>query len=388
MATSIPILSRFAASLALLASAALLGACGGGGSAVEAPALASRPQAVACASHADRRATVLAADATIQINDVDILRFGFVDPVATDWLLYDPIDTLAGAQSANNAVFMLAEDFETSFDCITVQSATELVDRTGTQHAVRVAYSYRGTGYSALAYGRLPTSCGIGSAALVIPGSGQNQATSIVNRDASNVHRGILDALGAVSRSYALVKPNEDSLAWHNGKGMKLTGDMIWNYHVNRGGSYSVSYLVQSLAFVKWMKTCFDKTVVAGLSQGGAATLLNALQSKPTAAVVSAGHSLLFDQVEYAGHNQLLNVPGYASLAKSANLVAALTASPSKWLFSWGRLDSDIYKVEAETGFTASYIRPLANVKVSIHDGGHEFPVADVRAFVANSVSR
>lgn len=92
--------------------------------------------------------------------------------------------------------------------------------------------------------------------------------------------------------------------------------------------------------------------------------------------------------MEYAGHNQLLNVPGYASLAKSANLVAALAASPSAWLFSWGRIDSDIYKVEAETGFTASYIRPLANVDVSIHDGGHEFPVADVRAFVTNSVSR
>ena len=383
MATSMPTMSRFAA---VLASAALLGACGGGGG--EAPILASTPQDVACASHADRRAAILAADATIQINDVDILRFGFVDPVATDWLLHDPINTVAGVRSSNNAVFMLAEGFENSFDCITVQAATELTNRTNTRHAVRVAYRYRGTDFTALAYGRLPTSCGIGSAALVIPGSGQNQATSIVDRDASNVHRGILDALGSVTQTYALVKPNEDSLAWHDGKGMKLTGDMIWNYHINRGGSYSVSYMVQSLAFVKWMKTCFDKTVVAGVSQGGAATLLNALQSKPTAAVVSSGHSLLFDQIEYAGHNQLLNVPGYASLAKSVNLVAALAASPSSWLFSWGRLDSDIYKVEAETGFTASYIRPLANVDVSIHDGGHEFPVADVRAFVFRSLLR
>ena len=162
MATSMPTMSRFAA---VLASAALLGACGGGGVGAEAPILASTPQDVACASHADRRAAILAADATIQINDVDILRFGFVDPVATDWLLHDPINTVAGVRSSNNAVFMLAEGFETSFDCITVQSATELVDRTGTQHAVRVAYSYRGTGYSALAYGRLPTSSGSDTAA-------------------------------------------------------------------------------------------------------------------------------------------------------------------------------------------------------------------------------
>lgn len=378
-------MSRVESLLALVVSTTLLGACGGGG---EEAAAVMTSQAAACTSHADRRATILAADAALQFNDADILRYGFIDPVATDWLLQEPIRTVAGIRAANNAIFMLADGFENCYECITVQGATELSDRTNTQHAVRVDFSYRGAGYTALAYGRLPSSCGVGSAALVIPGSGLNQATSIINRDAANVHRGILDALGSTSRTYALVKPNEDALAWHDGNGGKLTGDMIWNYHVNRGGSYSVSYLAQSLAFVKWMKSCFDKTVVAGVSQGGAAAMINALQSKPTAAVVSAGHSLLFDQVEYAGHNQLLNVPGYASLAKSATLAKALGSSPTTWLFTWGRADSDVYKVEADTGFTASYIEPLPNVDVSIHDGAHEFPVEDVRTFVTRTMSR
>lgn len=369
----------------MVVSTTLLGACGGGG---EQAAAVVAPQGAACTGHTDRRAIVLAVDAPLQYNDADILRYGFTDPVTTDWLQQEPIRTVAGIRTTNNAIFMFADGFENSYECIEVQGATELSNRTNTQRAVRVDFSYRGTGYTALAYGRLPSSCGVGSAALVIPGSGLNQATSIINRDAANVHRGILDALGSISQTYTLVKPNEDSLAWHDGKGGKLTGDMIWNYHVNRGGSYSVSYLAQSLAFVKWMKTCFDKTVVAGVSQGGAATMINALQSKPTAAIVSAGHSLLFDQVEYAGHNQLLNVPGYASLAKSATLVTSLRNSPTAWLFTWGRADSDIYKVEADTGFTASYIEPLLNVDVSIHDGGHEFPLADIRAFVTRTVSR
>lgn len=369
----------------MVVSTTLLGACGGGG---EQAAAVVAPQGAACTVHTDRRAIVLAVDAPLQYNDADILRYGFTDPVTTDWLQQEPIQTVAGIRTANNAIFMFADGFENSYECIEVQGATELSNRTNTQRAVRVDFSYRGTGYTALAYGRLPSSCGVGSAALVIPGSGLNQATSIINRDAANVHRGILDALGSISQTYTLVKPNEDSLAWHDGKGGKLTGDMIWNYHVNRGGSYSVSYLAQSLAFVKWMKTCFDKTVVAGVSQGGAATMINALQSKPTAAVVAAGHSLLFDQVEYAGHNQLLNVPGYASLAKSATLVTSLRNSPTAWLFTWGRADSGIYKVEADTGFTASYIEPLLNVDVSIHDGGHEFPLEDIRAFVTRTVSR
>ena len=369
----------------MVVSTALLGACGGGG---EQAAAVVAPQEATCTVHTDRRAIVLAVDAPLQYNDADILRYGFTDPVTTDWLQQEPIQTVAGIRTANNAIFMFADGFENSYECIEVQGATELSNRTNTQRAVRVDFSYRGTGYTAFAYGRLPSSCGVGSAALVIPGSGLNQATSIINRDAANVHRGILDALGSISQTYTLVKPNEDSLAWHDGKGGKLTGDMIWNYHVNRGGSYSVSYLAQSLAFVKWMKTCFDKTVVAGVSQGGAATMINALQSKPTAAVVAAGHSLLFDQVEYAGHNQLLNVPGYASLAKSATLVTSLRNSPTAWLFTWGRADSDIYKVEADTGFTASYIEPLLNVDVSIHDGAHEFPLEDIRAFVTRTVFR
>ena len=70
---------------------------------------------------------------------------------------------------------------------------------------------------------------------------------------------------------YTFIKPNEDFLAWHDGNGKKLSGDFIWNWHLNREGSYSVSYLVQSLAFTKWMKGCFKKTLIAGLSQGGAA---------------------------------------------------------------------------------------------------------------------
>jgi len=254
--------------------------------------------------------------------------------------------------------------------------------------AVRVDFSYRGTPYSALAYGELPRSCGHGSGALVIPGSGDNQATAVVSRRTDNYHFGVMDALDPVGQTFVLVKPNEDALAWHDGRGSKLTGDMIWNYHVNRGGSYSVSYLVQSLAFVKWMKSCFAQTVVAGVSQGGGATLLNALQSSPNAAVVAAGHSLLFDQIEYAGHNQLLNVPGYAGLSKSATLLKALGDSPTRWLFAWGRADNDYYGVEAATGYTAGVIGPLPNVDISIHDGGHVFPVADMRNFLQATLDK
>lgn len=367
-----------------LAAAALAAACGGGGSTVDEAAAID-----VCAVDSSKLSAILADDVPAPIDDAQVLRLAFPDPVAGGWLLEKPIKSVSDIRAFNNSVFMLAEGFEHCYDCIVVESATQLANETASKHAVRVNFSYQGRKFQALALGRLPDSCGSTlTSALIIPGSGLNQSSAIVASDPANVHHGVLDALAEVPHIYTFVKPNEDALAWHNGGGAKLTGDMIWNYHINRGGSYSVSYLAQSLAFVKWMKGCFGKTVVAGVSQGGAATMLNALQSKPTLAIVSAGHSLLFDQVEWSGSNQLVNVPGYARLAKASHLVDSLRNSPSKWLFTWGRGDTDIYKIEADTRFTANYIEPLQNVDVSIHDGGHSFPVNEMRLFINKNLNQ
>jgi len=366
-----------------LAAAALVSACGGGAP-IDEPAAKN-----VCAVDPNLMSAILADDVSSQIDDAQLLRFAFPDPVAGGWLLEKPVKSVSDIRSFNNSIFMLAENFEYCYDCIVVQGAVQLSDATTSKQAVRVTFTYQGRKHYSLAYGQLPESCSSsGASALIIPGSGFNQSTAINDREPANYHYGILSALASVPHVYTFVKPNEDALAWHNGSGTKLTGDMIWNYHINRGGSYSVSYLTQSLAFVKWMKGCFGKTVLAGLSQGGGATMLNALQSKPTLAIVSSGHSLLFDQLEWSGSNQLVNVPGYSRLAKASYLVDSLGNSPSKWLFTWGRGETDFYKIEADTRFTANYIEPLQNVEVTIHDGGHVFPVEEIKLFINQNLNR
>jgi hypothetical protein len=91
---------------------------------------------------------------------------------------------------------------------------------------------------------------------------------------------------------------------------------------------------------------------------------------------------VLFDRVEYAGHNQLLNVPGYAELTRPSVLEAVLRASPTHWLFSWGLGETDIYRADAEARLTASVIDQIPGVEVVIHNGGHEFPLDAVSGFV------
>jgi len=176
-------------------------------------------------------------------------------------------------------------------------------------------------------------------------------------------------------------------LAWHDGNGRKLGNDFMISWHLNRESSYLVSYLVQSLAFTKWMQGCFSKTLVAGLSQAGAAALLNALQSKPNQAIVAAGHSVITDQAEWSGHNQLIGVPGYAEISRPEVLVDRLRQSPTRWFFSWGKQEIGTYRIESEEQLTAKVISHLPKVTTVFHDEGHVYPVQEIRSFLANSSS-
>ena len=245
---------------------------------------------------------------------------------------------------------------------------------------MRVRFEYQDRKHEAFAYGRLPAVCdGNNPASLIVPGSGLNQSLGIATGDKANYHHGILGALNAGGGEiFTLIKPNEDFLAWHDGNDRKIGNDFIVSWHLNREGSCSVSYLVQSLAFTKWMQDCFDRTLVAGLSQGGAAAMLNALQSEPNLAVVASGSSVINDLAEWSGHSQLIGVPGYGALSSPEYLADQLKQSPSQWFFSWGKQEIGTYKIETEEQRTAKVISHLPNVTTHIFDGGHVFPPSEI----------
>lgn len=181
---------------------------------------------------------------------------------------------------------------------------------------------------------------------------------------------------------FTLIKPNEDFLAWHDGTGKKLSGDFIWNWHLNREGSYSLSYLAYSLAFTKWMQDCFDRTLVAGLSQGGAAAMLNALQSEPSLTSIASGSSVINDLAEWSGHSQLISVLGYGALSSPEYLVDRLKQSPTQLFFSWGKREIGAYRIEAEEQRMAKVIRVRPNATTAVHDEGHILPIEAIVTFL------
>lgn len=184
------------------------------------------------------------------------------------------------------------------------------------------------------------------------------------------------------SDTYVLIKPNEDFLSWTDGSERKVVGDFIFNWHINRGGSYSVSYLTQALAVQKYLASCFKQTVIAGLSQGGFAALLVGLQSSPTTAIVASGYSVITNVVEWSGANQIIGVPNQAQLYKPEVIKQALEESPTNWLFTWGLDEVGTYRIDARDLVTFKILNPLTNVEPIVHNGGHEFPVVEIYRFL------
>jgi len=97
---------------------------------------------------------------------------------------------------------------------------------------------------------------------------------------------------------------------------------------------------------------------------------------------VSSGHSIIKAKAEWSGHDQLICVPGYAEISRSEVLADRLRQSPTQWFFSWGSRETGIFKVEAEERRTAKVISGLSNVSISIFDGGHVFPGAEIESWI------
>jgi len=319
----------------------------------------------------------------------ELLRLAFTGALIEHEKLLPAIESAQGIFKANESIYVPESWLADAYARLSIVESTRLLLDEGKTPVLRVRYRLRGKLYEAHAYGRTADPCkGRGTASLVIPGSGLNQSSAIVEGSKENYHHGILEALAENGGEvFVLVKPNEDILAFHDGA-KKLDYAFIINYQLNRGGSYSASYIVQSLAVAKYLKTCYRSLIVAGLSQGGGAALLASLQAKPRAAIVSSGYSVNVRKFVWSGFEQIV-LPGgsYWSIHDAATLRSRISAQPTRYFFSWGKNDSAFFKIETETRPTCSALARLPNAHCVIHDGGHSFPVDEIKAFLRTANS-
>lgn len=317
--------------------------------------------------------------------DGDGLASAFSEDLVIDGpLYYPPIEKAEDIRARNEKHFVEVAGFPEAYSNLEVLFYEQYNTPTDDYPVIRIQYSYLDKEREAFLYGVLPPTCAqTNLASLIVPGSGDNQSSAIWSNQRRNYHFGVRAALpnSSANHQYVLIKPNHDFLAWHNGRGKKLAGDFYFTWHLNQGGSYSASYLTDGLAAIKYLKGCYKKTAVVGLSQGGAAALIVSLQAEPDYAVVCSGHSFAFRNALASGRDQIVGVPGYSNLFNQQTLVPKLLGPYSRYLFTWGLRERGVYGHEARVGPTLKYLNQLPNVSAVAHDGGHVFPVDEIQAF-------
>lgn len=313
---------------------------------------------------------------------IELMNYAFTDPIIKTEKIYKPITSIMDIYTHNSRILVLYDEFENIYQALRIKSVKQLYLDEGKTRVVRVEYNYKTNSYYSYAYGKIPDKCSKRkSAALIIPGSGHNQSYKIANNDETNYHYGIFEALSFVNDIYIYIKPNQSVLAWHNGVN-KLDDDFYVNYHLNQGGSYSASYIVNSLALSKYISSCYDKTVLAGLSQGGTAALLNSIQSKPDVAIISSGYSVINSRVEWAGHNQIIIPKVMGDLYNYKVLFDSIKNTNTQFLFTWGRKEKGTYGFESVKQESCIKFKSISNLTCVVHKEGHIFPAEVIKDFI------
>jgi hypothetical protein len=315
-----------------------------------------------------------------------LMQYAFTREAPSAGLIYSAISNSDEMYERNRNIFTPREDYYKAYDNILIGNAEQM--RSNETPVLRLPFTLNGRQYEAFAYGEAEAHEGCESsrtsAALIIPGSGNNQSLGTYENDPTNYHYGIIEALNSLDRVYVQIKPNRDARAWHNGAGMRMGPDFVYNWQLTMGGSYSVSYLIEALALMKYLNRCSERTVVAGLSQGGAAALYVALQASPSQAIVSSGYTVLAEKGTNtdAGFQQLVGVPGSEIIASPDGFIRSIRNSRTSYLFTWGRTDSLYFRQEALYSYTASLLQQVPNALGVSHDGGHIFPVNEIMNFL------
>jgi len=308
-------------------------------------------------------------------NDQTLLEIAFTDPMIDGEQIHPPITTPAGLREAQLSMLLPVDRFYGAYDSLEVVRSGE---RTlGDARVLEVGYRLAGREYGGYAYirnaaGRM--------AVLVIPGTGLNQSSAIYRDDHSNYQADIVEAFGPDTAVFIFIKPNEDCLALHSG-GRKLNQGFFLNWLLNAGGSYSAHYIANSLAVTKYLQSNYEQVAVVGLSQGGYATLLNALQSQPDFAVVASGYGVGAQDMP-SRHDQII-IPGLRRRLTDEAIRARMREMKTRFLFTYGSKEVGEYGIEATEHRTCEYLSELQNVDCLTHGDGHEFPLNAVRTFLS-----
>ncbi len=222
------------------------------------------------------------------------------------------------------------------------------------------------------------TNCGI----LYIPGSGTNVSTAVV-KASSPIYRDTALVMAEYCDVFVYVKPLQDFRAVHDGNGKQSGKGMMFD-PTAYGGSYSSRYIIESIAWSKYLERTYQQYGIAGLSQGGGATLITSLQVEPDFAIVSSGYTIASYQNYYSTAEGNVNIPGYFAKYSLSKTKEILKNQSTSYLFTYGENESiPAYVYEAKSGRTCDFLwEANPEIVCFVHKEGHIFPNERVRTFL------
>lgn len=304
----------------------------------------------------------------LQVKNQTRFESNFINPIIdnSEVLKYSPVKNINELNYRIDKLIVDIDSIEFAYENIKLESSK--IER----NFIGISYNYKGSTDTVFAYFKKSLKKPNDSTGfLVIPGSGINQSSEIYNYNniENNYQNNIDDICQLYGDVFILVKPNEDFLAIHNGE-KKIGEASFVNYLINKGSSYSGYYFIQSLVLSKYIKERYNKTIIAGLSQGGYVALLNSLQSHPDKSIIASGYSILFDGPHQSGPNQFI-LPAHNNFFNSEYIKNNISKSNTNYLFTYGKHESGIYGQEANDYITENYFKQLQNITMSFHEGKH-----------------
>ena len=311
----------------------------------------------------------------------ELEKYYFVSPIhESGYLLNKKVESIDDLKQQIDKMKIPLDNFQDAFNTIEISGSTLIADS-----LMEIDFNYQGKSYSAFAYYKPTASENSGNTFLIIPGSRENQSSSIFNKDPENYQSNIMDLVLPFGDAYVYIKPNEDVLAIHNGeKKINYTGYV--NYLLNSGSSYSANYIISAIAVSKYLKENYDNFCIAGLSQGGFACLLISLQTSPDISLVASGFSGSYGEKSNADHSQIL-IPNLYNIYSFNTIKSIIMQQDTRYLFMWGKLEKGTYRIEVAEQPVMKQFSGISNVECVFHKFGHAYPHDEITSFLKENLN-
>lgn len=218
---------------------------------------------------------------------------------------------------------------------------------------------------------------------MLVPGTGTNESYSIVN--GWGYHNQLCQMVSncrTYGDVYTFIKPNEESRAvFWNGK--KLN-EYIVSYLITQNTRYGINYLIEMIAWIKYLKANYDKVFLFGLSEGGYSSLLCTMYIQPDAALISGGYSIKFDSNAIEKPILKTRFDDLLDTFHQAKVRDVISSSNTQYLFTYGEGDPvETMDPEHDYHYTQTYFSGLNNTSFFYDFNDHTFPpCANIDTFI------